>query len=75
MTWPLRVDYPSIHHPREANRVVTLCIEGFRVFTNRRTSHTHNVDEFLNLAYSLGTDLTHLKRYKRAELIALQKRG
>jgi hypothetical protein len=27
----------------------------------------------LNLAYSFGTDLTHLERYERAKFIALQK--
>jgi hypothetical protein len=35
---------------------------------------THNVDKFLNLAYSLGKDLTHLERYQRAKFITLQKK-
>ena len=35
---------------------------------------THNVDKFLYLAYSFGTNLTHLKRYERTESIALQKK-
>jgi hypothetical protein len=43
-------------------------------FANLITPHTHNVDKFLNLAYSLCTDLTHLERYERAEIIALQKK-
>jgi hypothetical protein len=75
MTRPLRVDYPSVHHPREANCVVALCIEGFRVLPVEQHAYTHNVDKFLNLAYSLSTDLTHLERYERAELVALQKSG
>ena len=35
---------------------------------------THNVDKFLNLAYSLGTDLTHLKRHERAKFITLSQK-
>jgi hypothetical protein len=72
MTWSLRVDYPSIHHPREANCIVTLYIKGLRVLLIEITwLATHNVDKFLNLAYALGTDLAHLERHERAELIAL----
>jgi hypothetical protein len=34
---------------------------------------THNVNEFLNLAYSFGTDLTHFEGYERAKFITLRK--
>jgi hypothetical protein len=35
---------------------------------------TYNIDKFLNLAYSFGTDFTHLERYERAKLITLPKK-
>lgn len=34
---------------------------------------THNVDKFLDLAYSFGTNLAHLERYEQAKFITLQK--
>ena len=46
-----------------------------QILSSRRSaipSTTHDVDKFLNLAHTLGTDLTHLERYERTELIALQ---
>lgn len=81
MAWPLRIDHPSIHHPRKPNRIIALRIEEaqtlskpVRVDANARWAPTtHNVDNFLNLAHSLGTDLTHLERHERAQLVALQK--
>lgn len=74
MAWPLRADHLSVHHPRKPNRIIAL--------RNRKTlrssavgetrfHHTHDVDKFLNLAHTLGTDLTHLERHERTELIAL----
>jgi hypothetical protein len=84
VAWPLRVDHPSVYHPRKPNCIIALRIEHVQTLSKSPfgekgsnevdIAKTHDVDKFLNLADSLGTDLTHLKRHERSKLIALQNK-
>ena len=71
MAWPFRVDHSSVEHPREPHCIIALR-SLIKIKTRSiSTGETYDIDEFLDLAYALRSDLAHLEGHECAELIAL----
>lgn len=76
MAWPFRVDHSSVEHPREPHCIIALSKSRRLIKIKTRsisTGETYDIDEFLDLAYALRSDLAHLEGHECAELIALQQ--